>query len=143
MSYWPTIIVSSGAASAIFCTEAGDIEVVAEAESGGQAFALAIEHRPDVVILDIRMPDESGLEVARRLRSGGSTIVILLLTAFDDPPYIRAALDIGANGYVLKSSDADEIVDAVRAVHEGKQVFDSVLNIPRPRLKRKTLLPST
>lgn len=110
-----------------FLTEAGDIAVVAEAESGTQALALTTQYQPDVVVLDIQMPEGSGLEVARQLRAQGSTVGILILTAFDDPPYLKAALEIGANGYVLKSSEADEIVDAVRAVYEGKQVLDSKL----------------
>ncbi len=110
-----------------FLTEAGDITVVAEAENGAQALDLVARHQPDVAVLDIQMPEGNGIDVARRLRADGLTLGILLLTAFDDPPYIRAALDAGANGYVLKSSQADEIVEAVHAVHEGKQVLDSKL----------------
>lgn len=106
-----------------FLTEAGDIVVVAEAENGVQAVEAVKEYHPDVVVLDIQMPGGSGLEATRFLRDQGETLGILILTAFDDPPYIRAALETGANGYVLKSSDADEIVNAVRAVHEGHRVF--------------------
>ena len=111
-----------------FLVEAGDIEVVAEAENGRQAFDFALQYRPDVVVLDIQMPESSGLDVARRLRAEGLAFGILILTAFNDPPYVKAALESGANGYVLKSSEADEIVEAVRAVHEGKRVFSSVLD---------------
>jgi len=106
-----------------FLAEAGDIAVVAEAENGLQAFDLVAQHQPDVVMLDIQMPGENGIEVARRLRADGLTLGILILTAFDDPPYIKAALEAGANGYVLKSSDADEIIEAVRAAHEGKTML--------------------
>lgn len=106
-----------------FLTEAGDIVIVAEAENGIQAVEAVKKYHPDVVVLDIQMPGGSGLEAARLLRDQGETLGILILTAFDDPPYIRAALETGANGYVLKSSDAGEIVNAVRAVHEGHQVF--------------------
>jgi DNA-binding NarL/FixJ family response regulator len=95
-----------------FLTEAGDIVVVAEAENGQQALAYVAEHQPDVVLLDIQMPGDSGIEVARQLRSHGFKLGILILTAFDDPPYIKAALDVGANGYVLKSSEAAELVEA-------------------------------
>src|SRR5450631_2091884 len=109
-----------------FLVEAGDIAVVAEAENGTQAFNLALQHQPDVVVLDIQMPDSNGIEVARRLRAEGMRFGILILTAFNDPPYVKAALEAGANGYVLKSSEADEIVEAVRSVYEGKHVFDSV-----------------
>lgn len=113
-----------------FLTDAGDIVVVAEAENGPQALAYVVQHQPDVVLLDIQMPGNNGLEVARQLRALGFTLGILILTAFDDPPYIKAALDVGANGYVLKSANADEIVEAVRSVYEGKLVLNSSLNIP-------------
>ncbi|MHB8626406.1 MAG: response regulator [Aggregatilineales bacterium] len=108
-----------------FLTEAGDITVVAEAATGSEAATLVAHHQPDVVILDIRMADGSGIETAQRLRDEGQTLGILILTAFDDPPYIRAAVEAGANGYMLKSASADEIVEAVRAVHEGKIVFNA------------------
>jgi DNA-binding NarL/FixJ family response regulator len=123
-----------------FLVEAGDITVVAEAADGAQALALVIQHHPDVVVLDIQMPQGSGIEVAQRLRADGLTPGILILTAFDDPPYVRAALAAGANGYVLKSSQANEIVEAVHAVYEGKQVLDlklsdtRVLDKPSPTL---------
>ena len=111
-----------------FLVEAGDIEVVAEAENGRQAYDFAVQYQPDVVVLDIQMPESNGLDVARRLRSEGLRFGILILTAFNDPPYVKAALEAGANGYVLKSSEADEIVEAVKAVYEGKRVYDSVLD---------------
>ncbi len=106
-----------------FLAEAGDIAVVAEAENGPNAFDRVVQHQPDVVMLDIQMPGENGIEVARRLRAGGLALGILILTAFDDPPYIKAALEAGANGYVLKSSDADEIIEAVHAAYEGKTML--------------------
>lgn len=107
-----------------FLAETGDIEVVAEAENGVQALDAVHQYRPDVIVLDIQMPGINGLEVARRLRIDGQQPGILILTAFDDTPYVKAALETGANGYVLKSSEADEIVEAVRAVNEGRQVFN-------------------
>lgn len=113
-----------------FLTDAGDIVVVAEAENGTQAIDYVIEYQPDVVLLDIQMPGDNGIEVARQLRARGFNLGILILTAFDDPPYIKAALDVGANGYVLKSANADELVEAVRSVYEGKLVLKSSLNIP-------------
>jgi len=110
-----------------FLTEAGDISVVAEAENGPQALEFIHQHHPDVAVLDIQMLGCSGIEVARQLRTEGATLGILILTAFDDPPYIKAALEIGANGYVLKSSESDEIVAAVRATFEGQQTLDARL----------------
>jgi DNA-binding NarL/FixJ family response regulator len=112
-----------------FLTEAGDIVVVGEAETGTQAHQLTLYYQPDVAVLDVQMPDGNGLEAAKHLRQDHYQGGILILTAFDDPPYIRAALEAGANGYVLKSSQADEIVEAVHSVFEGKQVFDARLSI--------------
>ncbi len=106
-----------------FLEEAGDIHVVAEASDGQQAFDSVITHRPDVVLLDVQMPLGTGIEVTQRLRARKQAVGILMLTAFDDPPYIKAAIEAGANGYVLKSSEADEIIQAVRAVYEGKTAF--------------------
>lgn len=106
-----------------FLEEAG-IEVVAEAENGEQAVALIRERQPDVAVLDVQMPDFSGIEVARRVREAGSGAGLLILTAFDDDPYILAAIEAGVNGYVLKTADAEEIVQAVHDVHAGRSVLD-------------------
>jgi DNA-binding NarL/FixJ family response regulator len=114
-----------------FLAETGDIAVMAEAENGIQAYDQVSLHRPDVVLLDVQMPGSNGIDVARRLRANGLTVGILMLTAFDDPPYIKAAIEAGANGYVLKSSDADEIIEAIRAVHEGKTAFSAGLTLPQ------------
>ena len=114
-----------------FLTESGDIIVIAEAETGAQAFDYVIQHRPDVAVLDIQMPDGSGIEITRRLRSEGLILGVLILTAFDDPPYVKAAVEAGANGYLLKSADADELASAVHAVHEGKKAFDAALTVQR------------
>lgn len=113
-----------------FLTDAGDIQVVGEADSGAQALELIDQHHPDVAVLDVQMPGGGGIDVARHLRQRGMGLGILILTAYDDPPYIRAAIDAGANGYVLKSSEADEIVEAVRAVCEGRDVRDARLSVP-------------
>jgi len=101
----------------------GTIQVVAEAGNGDAALRLAREQRPAVAVLDIQMPGLSGIEVARALRAEGQSIGILILTAFDDLPYIKAVLATGANGYVLKTAEAQDIVDAVKAVHEGQSVL--------------------
>jgi NarL family two-component system response regulator LiaR len=97
--------------------------MVAEAENAGQTVDQVMHHRPDVLVFDVQMPSENGVEVIRRLRTLGSNAGILALVTDEDTPYIRAALDAGANGYVLKSSSADEIVEAVRAVHEANNVL--------------------
>ncbi|HLE28518.1 MAG TPA: response regulator transcription factor, partial [Anaerolineales bacterium] len=86
--------------------EAGsNIAVVAEASDGMEAVQLIREHRPDVAVLDIQMPGQSGIEVTRTLRAERFPVGILILTAFDDEPYIRAVLQAGANGYVLKTAN--------------------------------------
>ncbi|MBI5959275.1 MAG: response regulator transcription factor [Chloroflexi bacterium] len=108
-----------------FLEEESDIQVVAEAENGLQAVELTREHQPDVVVLDIQMPGCNGIEAAQKIRLViGQAVGILILTAYDDDPYVLAALEAGANGYVMKSADADDIVQAVRDVNEGKRVLD-------------------
>lgn len=107
-----------------FLTESDDIEVVAEASDGDEAIALIEQHRPGVAVLDIQMPKRSGIDVCRHLRAQQWPVGVLILTAFDDDPYVMAALQAGANGYVLKTADADDIIQAVRDVHEGKSALD-------------------
>ena len=110
-----------------FLEEEEDIQVVAEATDGAEAKVLIHQHLPDVAILDIRMPQATGIEVTRWLRDQQVSVGVLILTAYDDDPYILAALQAGANGYVLKTADADEIVAAVRAVREGQSALDPVI----------------
>ncbi|MBI3760569.1 MAG: response regulator transcription factor [Chloroflexi bacterium] len=105
----------------------GEVTVVAEAADGVAALNLIREHQPDVAVLDIQMPGQSGIEVTRALRAERLPVGVLILTAFDDEPYIRAVLQVGANGYVLKTAEAHEIVEAVRAVHEGQSALDPVI----------------
>lgn len=106
-----------------FLATAG-IDVLAEANDGAQALQLIEQHQPDVAVLDIQMPEFSGIEVARRVRARGWPVGILILTAFDDDPFIMAALEAGANGFVLKTADIEAIIEAVRAVNEGRSVLD-------------------
>ncbi|WP_119071377.1 response regulator [Aggregatilinea lenta] len=106
-----------------FLASAG-MDVVAEAGDGAQALRLIEQHQPDVAVLDIQMPEASGIEVARRVRAHGWPVGLLILTAFDDDPFIVAALEAGVNGFVLKTADMEEIIAAVRAVNEGKSVLD-------------------
>jgi len=104
-----------------------DIQVLAEASDGAEALRLLRELQPDVAVLDIQMPAPNGIEVTRQVRAEKWPIGILILTAYEDPPYIKSVLQAGANGYVLKNVEADDLIDAVRAVHEGKSVLDPVL----------------
>jgi DNA-binding NarL/FixJ family response regulator len=103
---------------------AGDLQVVAEAGDGEEARTLIEKHKPDVAVLDIQMPKLSGIEVTRWVRSAQPGVGVLILTAYDDDPYVMAVLQAGANGYVLKTAQADELIQAVRDVHEGKSALD-------------------
>lgn len=110
-----------------FLEEAGDIAVVAEASDGEEATALIRQHQPDVAILDVRMPAATGIEVTRRVRQESPATGVLILTAYDDDPFVLAALQAGANGYVLKTAEADEIIAAVRTVHSGQSALDPAI----------------
>ena len=98
---------------------APDIDVVAEAGDGRAACELARAHRPDVALLDIRMPVLDGLGAARELRRAVPDVAVVMLTTFSEDEYITAALDSGASGFLLKSGDPYELMAAVRAVHAG------------------------
>lgn len=110
-----------------FLEEAGDIEVVAEASDGEEAKAFIRQHRPDVAVLDVRMPEATGIEVTRWVREESPATGVLILTAYDDDPFVLAALQAGANGYVLKTAEADEIITAVRAVQSGQSALDPAI----------------
>lgn len=104
--------------------EENGIEVVGEAADGQQAVDEALAHQPDIVLMDVRMPVLTGIEATRRIRADAPHIKVLVLTAYDDQPYVFALLDAGAQGYVLKTADADEIVRAVREVARGGTPLD-------------------
>ena len=103
---------------------ASDLQVVAEAGDGEEAQALIELHKPDVAVLDIQMPRASGIEVTRWVRTHLPEVGVLILTAYDDDPYVMAVLQAGANGYVLKTAKTDDLIQAVRDVHEGKSALD-------------------
>ena len=102
---------------------AKDIQVIAEAGDGEEAQALIQQHRPDVAVLDIQMPKASGIEVTRWVRSHLPEVGVLILTAYDDEPYVMAVLQAGANGYVLKTAKTEELIQAVHDVYEGKSAL--------------------
>jgi DNA-binding NarL/FixJ family response regulator len=104
---------------------AKDIEVIAEAGDGEEAQSLIEQLKPDVAVLDIQMPKASGIEVTRWVRAHLPQVGVLILTAYDDDPYVMAVLQAGANGYVLKTAKTDDLIQAVRDVYEGKSALDS------------------
>jgi len=103
---------------------ASDLQVIAEAGDGEEAQSLIQQHKPDVAVLDIQMPKASGIEVTRWVRSHLPEVGVLILTSYDDDPYVMAVLQAGANGYVLKTAKTEELIQAVRDVHEGKSALD-------------------
>ena len=107
-----------------FVEEAGDITVVAEAADGDAALECIRREKPDVAVLDIQMPRRTGIEVTRAVRDERLPVGVLVLTAYDDDPYVQAVLEAGANGYVLKNASSDEIVQAVHTVNEGQMALD-------------------
>jgi two-component system, NarL family, response regulator LiaR len=107
-----------------FLEEAGDIEVVAEANDGETVKELIQSLLPDVAVLDVRMPNATGIDVARWIRQQSLPVRVLILTAYDDDPFVFAALQAGANGYLLKNAEADQMTAAVRAVHTGQPALD-------------------
>jgi two-component system response regulator DesR len=102
-----------------------DIIVVAEYSRGEQAVTDASRHRPDVALLDVRLPDINGFEVARRLHGALPRCRTLFMTSYATPTNLRLAAEVGAYGFIAKDSSADALVQAVRNVHAGRKVFDS------------------
>jgi DNA-binding NarL/FixJ family response regulator len=98
-------------------------DVVGEAATGSEALSLATELRPDVVVLDISMPDVSGLELAARLRSTGSSPRVLILSMHNNAEYVLESVRAGAHGYLLKDTAATELRTAIRAVCQGGSYF--------------------
>lgn len=110
-----------------FLEESGDILVVAEAADGDAALTAIRNEQPDVAVLDIQMPRRTGIEVTRAVRSERLPVGVLVLTAYDDDPYVQAVLESGANGYVLKNASSEEIVQAVHTVREGQMALDPAI----------------
>ena len=106
---------------------AGDLQVIAEAGDGEEAQSLIQKHKPDVAVLDIQMPKASGIEVTRWVRANLPEVGVLILTAYDDDPYVMAVLQAGANGYVLKTAKPHELIQAVRDVNEGRSALDPAI----------------
>ncbi|WP_438479009.1 response regulator [Oleiharenicola lentus] len=102
-----------------------DLKVVGEADDGDRAIALFESLRPDVVLMDLRMPGKNGHEATRRIRQISAGAHVLILSAFDGDEDIHAALEAGARGYVLKSATGEDLIPAIRAVAAGKKWIPS------------------
>jgi DNA-binding NarL/FixJ family response regulator len=109
-----------------------DLEVVGDAEGGAQALELLARlasegRRPDVVVMDLKMEPLDGIESTRQIRARYSEVEVVALTSFGEEERVRAALDAGASGYLLKDSDADEVSAAIRAAHRGELPLDPAI----------------
>jgi DNA-binding NarL/FixJ family response regulator len=107
----------------LMLTDVEDVEVVGEAPTGAVAVQVASELRPDVVIMDLRMPDVDGIEATRRLLRTDPDIAVVVVTMFEDDDTVFAAMRAGARGYLLKGADQEEILRAIRAIAAGEAIF--------------------
>lgn len=118
--------------NALILDSADDITVIAEASTGEQAVALTRTHRPDVVLMDVRMPGIGGIEATRRITAEVPTTRVIVLTTFDLDEYAFGSLRAGASAFLLKSAKPEALTDAVRTVHGGTAVVD-------PRLTKQLI----
>lgn len=126
-----------------------ELEVVAEASNGKDALRLIAELDLDVVMLDVRMPDTDGLNVLGRLKLDKPDLPVLILSTYDNPTYVARAVALGAAGYILKGSDRDRVVEAVRRAATGESVWtrDELRRVTgalaTPRLNANVEVPLT
>lgn len=116
------VVVRSGLEQ--FLATTADIELVATAANGIEALARVEEFEPDVVLMDLSMPEMDGIEATRRIAENHPSSRVLVLTSFSDQTRILDALEAGADGYLLKHADPDDIADAIRTVHTGGSPLD-------------------
>jgi DNA-binding NarL/FixJ family response regulator len=107
----------------LMLSEVNGLEVVGLAETGVRAVEMAASLTPDVVLMDLRMPDLDGIEATRQIKHRDPAPAIVVLTMFQDDDSVFAAMRAGARGYLLKGADQDEIVRAIRAVAKGEAIF--------------------
>lgn len=105
--------------------ESRGVEVVGEATNGIEAVELARSLQPDVVMMDIHLPELTGVEATRRIRHDSPDVRVLVLTAYDEPAYVHALLDAGADGFTLKTAELDDLYAALLEVAGGRRAFDA------------------
>ena len=98
-----------------------DIEIIAQAENGKDVIQKAKELKPDIVLMDIGMPEINGIEACRIIRDENPKIYVLALSMHEEKEYIKDILDAGASGYILKNSTYDQLTQAIRSVHKGNK----------------------
>jgi two-component system response regulator DesR len=104
-----------------------DLTVVAEVGRGDEVVAAAVQHKPDVALLDVEMPGLDGVAAARALRAALPACRVLMVTTFGRAGYLKQAMAAGASGFIVKDTPARQLADAVRRVHEGLRVVDPAL----------------
>lgn len=117
-------IFRTGAVASIVAQ--GDFEVVAEAETASDALVAIDQHQPEVVLMDIRLKGKvNGIELARQIKERNEYVRIVVLTNYSNEPYIKAMMEIGVDGYMLKDSPPHDVIQALRMVVDGRTVFSS------------------
>jgi len=133
-------------------TEAGGFQVVAEAATMAGAVTEALKLRPQVVLMDVRLPDGSGIEACRTIRTARPDTRVLFLTSFADDDAVLATILAGADGFLLKEVSSEQLINAVKAVSSGQSILDPAvtqrvlakvksLSVPAPQEKREPLSP--
>ncbi|MBI1297623.1 response regulator [bacterium] len=101
-----------------------DLEIVAKAESGREAVEMVERHLPDVVLMDVRMPDMNGIAATHKIHARFPDVRVIILTTFDNDEYVYESLESGAAGYLLKNADPEWLAGAIRSVHNGQSILD-------------------